>query len=383
MLNKKIKIGFINENSPFDRKASSGTTFQMYQALKRIGVDIVWIQPQYNFFYKLVDFFYKLLTVFTGSKILRDHTIYLAIIESHSLKRLDIENCDVLFAPFASAALYSLKTDKPIIYLSDTTFSAMVDYYFKGIASWNIKQANKIEKKALTKAKIVILSSEWAKKSAQTDYDIPDSKIHVLEFGANIDEKNIIPHQYSYNNHLNILFLGVDWVRKGGNIAVEATQYLNDNGIQSTLHIVGIRDLDNDIANLSFVKNYGFLDKNNPDDYDKLVSVIQQSHCLLLPTKAECAGIVFCESSANGLPIFTYDTGGVSNYVENGKNGYMLPFGSSGDEFGKKISECLQSGELKKMSKTAVGVYNEKLNWNRWGEKVEKIIENMIVKNIN
>lgn len=377
MLSKKVRIGFINHNSPFDRKASSGTTFQMYQALKKIGAEIVWIQPKHNLFYKLVDFFYKLLTVFTGSKILRDHTINLAIIESHSLKKQDIENCDILFAPFTSAALYSLKTDKPIIYLSDTTFSAMVDYYFKGIVPWNIKQANKIEKKALTKATIVILSSEWAKKSAQTDYDIPDSKIRVLEFGANIDEKNIIPHQYSYNNHLNILFLGVDWVRKGGDIAVEATRYLNDNGISATLHIVGIRNLDNDIANLPFVRNYGFLDKNNPDDYNKLVSVIQQSHCLLLPTKAECAGIVFCESSANGLPIFTYNTGGVSNYVENGKNGYMLPIGTPGDEFGRKISECLQSGELEKMSKTAVGVYKEKLNWTVWGNKMELTIEKL------
>lgn len=378
MLSKKVRIGFINYNSPVDRKASSGTTFQMYQVLKRIGAEIVWIQPKHNLFYKLVDFFYKVLTVFTGSKILRDHTINLAIIESHSLKKQDIENCDVLFAPFTSTALYSLKTDKPIIYLSDTTFSAMVDYYFKGIASWNIKQANKIEKKALTKATIVILSSEWAKKSAQSDYDIPNSKIRVLEFGANIDEKNIIPHQYSYNDHLNILFLGVDWVRKGGDIAVEATKYLNDNAIPSTLHIVGIRNLDNDIVNLPFVKNYGFLNKNNPNDYNLLVSIIQQSHCLLLPTKAECAGIVFCESSANGIPIFTYNTGGVCNYVENGKNGYMLPCSSSGHEFGKKISQCLQSGELEKMSKTAVDVYNEKLNWTVWGNKIELIIETLL-----
>lgn len=377
MLSKKIRIGFINHNSPFDRKASSGTTFQMYQALKRIGAEIVWLQPRYNFFYKLVDFFYRVLAVFIGSKILRDHTINLATIESNSLKKKEIENCDVLFAPFASTALYSLKTDKPIIYLSDTTFSAMVDYYYKGIASWNIKQANKIEKKALTKAAIVILSSEWAKQSAQSDYDIPNSKIRVLEFGANIDEKNIIPHQYSYNNHLNILFLGIDWIRKGGDIAVEATKYLNDNGIPSTLHIVGIRNLDNNIVNLPFVKNYGFLNKNNPDNYNQLVSIIQQSHCLLLPTKAECSAIAFCESSANGLPIFTYNTGGVSNYVENGKNGYMLPIGSSGHEFGKKISECLQSGELEKMSKTAVDVYNKKLNWTVWGYKFENILESL------
>lgn len=377
MLSKKVKIGFINLNSPLDRKASSGTTFQMCQALKRIGADIVWLQPKHNFFYKLVNLFFKVLAVSTRSKILRDHTIPLAKIESKSLKKQDIENCDILFAPFASTALYSLKTEKPIIYLSDATFAVMVDYYFKGLVSWNVKQANKIEQTALLKATHAIYASQWAYQSAIQDYNADKSRIHVIEFGANIDEQNIIPHKFTYNGQLDLLFLGVDWIRKGGDIAVEATRYLNDKGIPTTLHIAGIQNLDNNIANLPYVKNYGFLNKNNPNDYNQLVSIIQQSHCLLLPTNAECAGIVFCESSANGLPIFTYKTGGVSNYVENGKNGYMLPIGSSGQEFGKKIYECLQSGELEKMSKTAVDAYNEKLNWTVWGQKIEYIIESL------
>ncbi|WP_300133080.1 glycosyltransferase family 4 protein [uncultured Barnesiella sp.] len=378
MFSKKVRIGFISVNSPLDRKTSSGTTFQMYQALKKIGADIVWLQPKHDFFYKLVNLFFKLLAVFTRSRILRDHIVPLAKIESKSLKKIYIEQCDILFAPFASTALYYLKTDKPIIYLSDATFAAMLDYYFKGIAFWNIKQANKIEQTALSKATIIVVSSEWARQSVQSDYNIPQPQIHVLEFGANIDEEDIVPHKFIYNNHLNILFLGVDWIRKGGEIAVEAVKYLNENGIFTTLQIVGIRNLDNDIANLPYVKNYGFFDKNNPDDYNQLVSIIQQSHCLLLPTKAECAGIVFCESSANGLPIFTYNTGGVANYVENGRNGYMLSLGATGKDFGQKIRECLDSGELEKMSEFAVSMYKEKLNWQVWGQKVEKIIDSIL-----
>ena len=378
MFSIKVRIGFISVNSPLDRKTSSGTTFQMYQALKKIGADIVWLQPKHDFFYKLVNLFFKLLAVFTRSRILRDHIVPLAKIESKSLKKIYIEQCDILFAPFASTALYYLKTDKPIIYLSDATFAAMLDYYFKGIAFWNIKQANKIEQTALSKATIIVVSSEWARQSVQSDYNIPQPQIHVLEFGANIDEEDIVPHKFIYNNHLNILFLGVDWIRKGGEIAVEAVKYLNENGIFTTLQIVGIRNLDNDIANLPYVKNYGFFDKNNPDDYNQLVSIIQQSHCLLLPTKAECAGIVFCESSANGLPIFTYNTGGVANYVENGRNGYMLSLGATGKDFGQKIRECLDSGELEKMSEFAVSMYKEKLNWQVWGQKVEKIIDSIL-----
>ena len=99
---------------------------------------------------------------------------------------------------------------------------------------------------------------------------------------------------------------------------------------------------------------------------------------MLLPTLAECSAIAFCESSANGVPVFSHLTGGVGNYVYDGRNGYLLPFGSRGADFGAKIKTCLESGELEQMSMMAREVYREKLNWNVWAQKVEAIIRNML-----
>ena len=55
----------------------------------------------------------------------------------------------------------------------------------------------------------------------------------------------------------------------------------------------------------------GFLNKNIPEQYQKLITIMGRCNLFLLPTKAECAGIVLCEASAFGLPIFTFDTGGL------------------------------------------------------------------------
>ena len=117
------------------------------------------------------------------------------------------------------------------------------------------------------------------------------------------------------------------------------------------------------------------MNKNIPEQYTQLVSIIRKCHCLLLPTLAECSAIAFCESSANGLPVFSHNTGGVSNYVYNGKNGYLLPLGSTGIDFGKKIQQCLENGELEKMTVTAPLIYKEKLNWSVWSKKVGVIIQ--------
>lgn len=101
-----------------------------------------------------------------------------------------------------------------------------------------------------------------------------------------------------------------------------------------------------------------------------MVSIIQQSHCLSLPTKSECSAIAFSESSANGLPIFTYNIGGVQISLKMERMVICYHLVHPDKNFGKKISECLQSGELEKMSKTAVDVYNKRLNWTVWGCKI-------------
>lgn len=90
-----------------------------------------------------------------------------------------------------------------------------------------------------------------------------------------------------------------------------------------------------------------------------------------MPTIADCSAISFAEASAYGLPVYAYDTGGVSNYIQNGRNGYMLSLGSSGATFGMKIKESIESGELAVLTHAAPQVYFERLNWNVWSKQVE------------
>lgn len=374
MLDNKIKVGFIGWYSPEDKKALSGTPHKMSDLLKSIGCEVTWIKMEKSMNYLLYQKLMGAIGKISTKRWDCTHSVIGAMLQSKTINMSAVQQCDVLFAPFCSEALYSLRTDKPIIYLSDATFNIMVDYYFKGLSAYAIKQGNKVEQRAMDRSTSIIVSSQWAANSAINDYHQNPSKVHVVEFGANLDDKDIIEKTFDYNGHLHILFLGVDWKRKGGQIAVDACKWLNENGVLATLHIVGIKELDESIKKLPYVDYVGFLNKNYPEQYNRLVAVIKQCHCMLLPTLAECSAIAFCESSANGLPVFSHLTGGVGNYVYNGINGYLLPLGSTGVDFGTKIKECLESGELKKMNETAKGVYEEKLNWNVWANKVEKIL---------
>lgn len=370
------KIAFVSLGNPYNRYTWSGTYYKMFESLKDQGYQIEWIPVKRN----TLAYFYEVLLSIV-SRVIKKKVmpVFLKIVSKQYANSIDVSHLnrfDLIYAPCCGPFLYHLKgVTKPIIYMSDASPEALFGYYIFNSMEFNRNQANEMEKAALDKCSSIVYASDWAKSYATNFYKQKENKVFVLELGANIDEKDIVCRDFEYCGHLHLLFLGVDWKRKGGDIAVKACEYLNRNGIPSTLHIVGIRNLEESIKQLPYVDDIGFLDKNNQAEYNKLINTIKRCHCLLLPTKAECAGVVFGEASAYGLPSFTYHTGGTTNYVKNGINGYGLPIGSDGIAFGKIIKKSLESGELKEMSRTCVDFYKERLNWTVWGQKMKKIID--------
>jgi glycosyltransferase involved in cell wall biosynthesis len=285
-----------------------------------------------------------------------------------------LKKMDILFAPMAAPFVANLETDKKIVYLSDATFNSLHGYYdvYSNFMDFNVRQANEIERKTLGKSDQIITTSEWAKKSMINDYGVSPEKINILEFGANVYQKDL-QFERKPSDKLRILFLGVEWDRKGGNLAIDTINALNEKlHIPAVLRIVGVATPERFHKN-PYIEMVGFLNKNKPEDYQKLMYNLQQSDILLLPTQAETAGIAFSEASAFGLPIFTHNTGGIGNYVLDGVNGYKLELGSTGTDFAEAIAALLASGKIPQFQEQARELYRTRLNWERWSEGFKKI----------
>lgn len=369
---KKINVGVICKENPHDRRPQSGTTFQVFRALsQQQNLNVFWIPFNDSFLSKLWLNVQKVISKLLHVTMAGDRSpLYIRLKEKAINKEL-LTKADVLYCPFTQL----ISVDKPTVYMSDALYHSMINYYWKADPnSKAVKIGDTTQQLVLDHATKIVLPCQWAIDAALGYYHQLPEKVSLAEYGPNIDEKDIVPHKWNYDGHLHVLFLGVDWQRKGGIKAVEACRWLNENGVKTTLHIVGTPSLDEQIKKLHFVDYIGFLNKNDRSQYERLKELISLCHCMLLPTRAECTGIAFCESTANGLPCFSYHTGGVPNYVLDGKNGYLLPLTASGEDFGKKIKECLNNGELEHMSKTCLDVYHKVLNWNVWGEKTAKAL---------
>lgn len=378
--NEKIMkvIGYVSVANPFeDRKAWSGTIFKIREGLENAGYNVVWIPIKLGFLYR----FANILSRFIYGKGPREHGNFLTWIRAVSTSWELIGTCDYLFFPGDCQITKYRKVDKPIIYYSDATFKQMIGYYWKDLSGLLLREGDRNERIANDNSTIIIKSSHWAINSVVTDYQQKTSKCHVLEFGANIDERDIVKTDIYHGGPVNILFSGVEWERKGADIAIDTVKELNRKGVEAKLFLVGIKEenIPEKYKNISCVDYIGFLNKNIPEQYQKLITIMGRCNLFLLPIKAECAGIVLCEVSAFGLPIFTFDTGGIGNYVIDGMNGYKLTMDADANAFATKIKEAIETNELLKLREGCLNFYEEKLNWKAWANNFKKLMNDAML----
>ena len=381
-----MKIGFVSDRDPYnDKKSWSGTVYKLRESIENAGHEIVWIK----FDKELSDFSSKLrlkllilYMKYTKKNVIG--TCYLDFFCKYYAKKIEqqglYKTCDCLFfagPSGAQIALY-LRESVPYIYLADACFHLMENYYWFNLSPYFAKKARHDEELATQRAWINIRSSQWAVNGAIKYCKAPISSIYVLEFGANIDEKDIEIVKPYQNGKLNIIFSGTEWERKGGQIAVDTTNLLKEYGFDVILHIIGIKELPNSCKKMDFINFVGFLCKDQETDYKKYIDLWRSAHLLLLPTHAECSAIVFSEAAAFGIPTFTYNTGGIGNYVIDGVNGYKIDPSDGANAFANKIISCIESHELKKLSKGARELYEKRLSWNSWAKRFNYIIEQNI-----
>jgi glycosyltransferase involved in cell wall biosynthesis len=119
-----------------------------------------------------------------------------------------------------------------------------------------------------------------------------------------------------------------------------------------------------------------FLNKNDEIQRKRLYDLLLTSDFLLLPTRAECFGMVFCEASAFGLPAITTETGGIQGVIENGKNGFMLPLDARGLDYAKVISGAYRDDRYyRELTRSSRAAFNQKLNWDAWALSVKRLMQ--------
>lgn len=383
-----MKVGIVQRDDTRNVLSSSGTIYSMSQSLERHVGEVVHLGPDNSLVGKTIirggQVFNRLSEPMLGRRISPIHRIQLA---RHAARvfgsRIAEAQCDVLYAPFASVEIAALSTPVPIVYHTDMTWAQGVDYYsiYSNLFPSAREQGERIQREALERAALSIFPSQWTAASAIEHYGISPEKVRVVSYGANFAAADVPSTQRAQKHSLDagvkLLWIGVDWERKGGVAAYECFRHLLQQGVDASLVICGC--MPPGIEQNGRISIVPFLNKNDPDQRATLSKLFLDANFFLFPTLREAAAIVLCEASAHGLPSIVRDTGGLASVVIDGKNGCLLSESATGKDFATKIQEILADEEgyadLVRGSRQA---YEERLNWDVWGKTVKPLFETVI-----
>lgn len=390
-----MKIGCVNVYDTKNRNAFGGRLYGMVGALEQQASELHHLGPLHHraqFMPMIVakKVFYK----FTQRKhySLRRDTIVVKDYATQLQRRLSEVELDVIVSLVSTGSqpIAYLDTEIPIVMWTDATFAATMDFYPEfarsRLCAETIRDGLANERSALERSSLLLYLSDWAARSAIEHHGVDPAKVRVLPVGPSFDpgldaggvERLILNRP---NDRCRLLFLGLEWGRKGGDVVLEVAKRLNAAGLPTELTIVGCQpELKG--APPPWLTATGFIDKTAPGGLERLSRLIGGSHFMFVPSKAEAMGIVFCEASAFGVPSLTTNVGGIPTVVKDGRNGRTFSPDADPDEYCRCVTGLFDDYDrYRALARTSFEEYEASLNWRTITAKLGGYLREAVAKN--
>lgn len=378
-----MNIAYVTSHNARDIHSWSGTPYHVAQALIAQGGRLNYIDNlsiPFNNLLKVKRLAYR----YMGKKYLLDRELFVLKDYARQITRRLSPDTDVLFSP-GSTPMALLDTKKPKVFYADATFASLLGAYdsYSNLAAETLRNGMAIEQASLTSSALAIYSSDWAAQSALDHYKVDPRKVHVVPFGANVeanrteeDIQRIVDSRP--RTRCRLLFLGVDWERKGGDKALAVLKALNERGLPTELHIAGIRSFPFDTLP-EHVVDHGFISKSTPEGRRRIDDLLESSHFLILPTKAEAYGLVFAEANALGVPDLSTIVGGVPTIVKDGLNGQLFPLDAPAGAYADYVFNLFQQYDrYQQLALSSFHEFETRLNWASTGKRLVELIRTVL-----
>jgi glycosyltransferase involved in cell wall biosynthesis len=176
--------------------------------------------------------------------------------------------------------------------------------------------------------------SQWVADSLTTDYAVDPRRIEVIPPG--VDTTLWTPADRT-GDTVKILFVGGDFLRKGGDVLLDAFAALPTGSAE--LRVV----TRSPVPRAPGVAVFNGLEPNGGE----LRDLYRTSDVFVLPSRSETFGIAAIEAGAAGLPVVLSAVGGLRELVIDGVTGFSVKPGN-GDELAGALRRLVADAELRR-----------------------------------
>lgn len=171
------------------------------------------------------------------------------------------------------------------------------------------------ERRMFGAADLIVCRNGWAPRSLRKDFCLPEERIHVARNSIETPEAHRWDERGREHGGLpRIVFVGNQWKRKGGDLAVRIHQQRFAD--RAELHVFSQKpSVDRSAKNVVW---HGFVDR------DELMNTLLPSmDVFLLPSREDMLPWAALEAASIGLPVVAANVGAMGEVVVDGETGVL------------------------------------------------------------
>lgn len=209
-------------------------------------------------------------------------------------------------------------------------------------------------------ATMLFVRSSHVQRSLMEHYGVPSDRIRRVYAGSNAGAPRDAREVEGRYEAKRILFVGIDWQRKGGPMLLDAFRRVRAVHPDARLTIVGpgpARPEPN-------VEVLGEL------PVDQVSAIYDRATVFCMPTRREPFGIAFVEAMTHGLAVVATKVGALPDMVEDGVNGYLVDPSDAGALAERLITLLDEPETCRKMGARGRLLARERYNWDAVGKRL-------------
>ncbi len=276
------------------------------------------------------------------------------------------------YTALARTAYFSIQTQSlfdalidglPHFLYTDHTHLANLSYPGAHVTQLSSPAWIKLETSLYHRVRKNLVMSAFVRNSLLHDYGCDPSRVAIVGAAPNIPAPTSLPHNGDFSNR-TLLFIGIDWERKGGPLLIEAFRRVLVKIPDARLVIAGCSPAVN-VPNVTVLGRVPLAQVSN---------LLLSASLLALPSLREPQGINAIEALMHGVPVIATNIGALPETVEDGISGRIVPAGDL-NALTQAIIDLLPNPALlrrygRAASQSARARYSSDVVSNRMGEAI-------------